>query len=308
MKTRLIAIISLTTLLLIFLVVGCNKEFVQDSAPGASPEAAPPRPAFNTNCSSGPDYGSSLICPRWKGPGNDHIITPLNNPGAGTYFAMPMGLMIDSLSGAINISRSETGARYLVGFISAGTKDTCMKELVLSGISYVDSVYVLSNNDSLAIPYYNADPSTISVCGNNDHPGPANNDCEFDDGDDDDNGNGQADEPPPGQRANDQHVRVRTTNGVINLRQSLEDGALGANPRNGDSKDVTIFYRLSDCSNKALQKITVRLIYYERVSDIPQTLAADVRSKRNDFFLSRFISSPLAGPRPPQVIITRYAD
>ncbi len=153
---------------------------------------------------------------------------PLNNAGTGTYFAWPAGLLIDSVTGSINISKSETGARYLVGFVKTGSSDTCTKELVLSGITYVDSVYVLSNNDTLAIPYYNAEPSSTSVCGNSgDHPTPGNNECEFDDGDDDDNGNGQADEPPPGQRANDQHVRVRTTNGIINLRQTLEEGYAG---------------------------------------------------------------------------------
>ncbi|WP_127129682.1 hypothetical protein [Pseudoflavitalea rhizosphaerae] len=307
MKTRLFAVISLTTVLLIIIVVGCNKELVRDRLTGSLPETATARPVFNSNC-TGPDYGTALVCPKWKGPGNDYIISPLNNPGAGTYFAMPQGLVIDSATGSINISKSETGARYLVGFVKEGSSDTCTKELVLSGITYVDSVYVLSENDTLAIPYYNADPSATSVCDNSsDHPAPGNNDCEFDDGDDDDNGNGQADEPPPGQKANDQHVRVRTTNGVINLRQSLEEGAFGQNPQNGDSKDVTIYYRLSDCSNKALQKITVRLFYYEKASDIPQTLTADIRSKRNDFFLSRYIYAPLA-PRPPQVIITRYRD
>ena len=122
-------------------------------------------------------------------------------------------------------------------------------------------MYVLSNNDTLATPFFNADPNISSVCDpsdESDYPGNGNgggNDkCEFDDGSDDDNGNGSADEPPPGQRANDQKVRVRTKSGVINLKKTLGDGAFGPNPQNGDRKEVTIYYRLNDCSSKSLQK------------------------------------------------------
>ena len=139
----------------------------------------------------------------------------------------------------------------------------------------------------------------IKICGG------GNDKCEFDDGSDDDNGNGSADEPPPGQRANDQKVRVRTKSGVINLKKTLGDGAFGPNPQNGDRKEVTIYYRLNDCSSKSLQKITVELIYYAKQSDIPAALINEVRDRRNAFMQSRIIMVK-GKPRPPQIFITRF--
>lgn len=317
MKNRFIPWLFLIVSVILISVAACHKSSVGDAVreSNALPEGAvvPPVRIF---CNAGPDYGNPVICPKWRGPGNDYIIHPQNNPGTGTYFAWPNGLMIDNSTGAINVSKSETGARYLVGFVKAGTTDTCTKELILGGVTYADSIYVLANNDSLAIPYYNADPSGTPVCGpsdDNDYPLPGranpvgNNRCEFDDDDDDDNGNGQTDEPPPGHRANDQHVRVRTTSGVINLKRSLEEGIFGTNPQNGDSKEVSIYYRLNDCSNKALQKINIRLIYFNRKSDVPQSLMNDVRAKRASFMSSTYLDSYLA-PRPPQIIVIRYAE
>jgi hypothetical protein len=267
------------------------------------------------NCSNGPDYGATVICPQWRGPNGDHKIRPKNDPGVGTYFAWPEGLVIDHNTGEVNVSDSETGARYIIGFVRSGTHDTCLKELTIGGVTYVDSVYVLSANDTLALPHFNANPLPTTICDpsdDTDYPGNSSggngggsDKCEFDDGSDDDNGNGQADEPPPGQRANDQKVRVRTLSGIINLKKTLEEGAFGSNPQNGDRKQVTIYYRLNDCSVKALQHIKVDLIYYEKKSDIPVTLLNDLRVKRTNFMEARIID-PNGKPRPPQIFVTRY--
>jgi hypothetical protein len=264
-------------------------------------------------CLNAPDYGAKVICPAWRGANNDHKIRPKNDPGDGQYYAWPAGLVIDQTTGEINVSKSETGARYIIGFIRNGSTDTCLTDITIGGVTYVDSVYVLSNNDTLALPHFNANPIPISVCdasddtdypGNSGGNGGGNEKCEFDDGSDDDNANGQADEPPPGQRANDQQVRVRTVSGIINLKKTLEDGAFGPNPQNGDSKEVTIYYRLNDCSVKALQKLKVNLIYYHKKSDIPVELLDDVRVKRTSFMEARIIA-PDGKPRPPQIFVTR---
>lgn len=307
MKNRALSGVFLVAAVIIALAVACHKNGVEEQPVASGSEHVGLAPGAQSNCNSAPDYGSTLICPRFRGPGNDHIISPLNAPGVGKYISWPQGLQLDSVTGAINVTKSETGARYMVGFVKNGTNDTCSREIILAGITYLDNIYVLSQNDTLAQPYFNADPSLNAVCDPNTDNTPSGNQCEFDDGEDDDNGNGQGDEPPAGQRANDQHVKVRTTNGVINLKRSFEEGAFGPNPKNGARKDVTIYYRLNDCSNKALQKITIRLLYYEKRSDVPQALANDVAARRNDFFFSRYISSPLA-PRPPQIIVTLVAD
>lgn len=269
---------------------------------------------LSSGCTNSPDYGDSVICPKFRGPNQDYTIMPRNNQAVnGKYYSWPEGLILDTITGEINVTKSETGSRFIVGFVKDGTQDTCKSTLILAGMTYLDSIYVLDQNDTLAIPYFNANPVITSICDpgdDNDYPTPGNgngggnNKCEFDDGDDDDNGNGQADEPPPGQRANDQKVRVRTKSGVINLKKTLEDGAFGPNPQNGDSKTVNVYYRLNDCSKKALQMIRVKLIYYEKVSDIPAATVNQIRDRRTAFYDYATIT-PDGKPRPPQIIITR---
>lgn len=303
---RQIAIFSILTLI----IFACSKsKITQDATLIPFPEEIEVN-----NCQLAPDYGTKIICPAWRGPNNDHKIKPKNDPGPGLYYAWPAGLVIDNTTGEINVTKSETGAKYIIGFIPAGGRDTCLTDIVIGGVTYVDSVYVLSNNDTLALPHFNANPLPTSICdpsddtdypGNGSGNGGGNDKCEFDDGSDDDNANGTADEPPPGQRANDQQVRVRTLSGIINLKKTLADGAFGANPQNGDSKEVTIYYRLNDCSVKALQKIKVNLIYYEKKSDIPVQLLNETRVKRTSFMETRIIA-PDGKPRPPQIFVTRY--
>ena len=170
----------------------------------------PKEPILN-NCVNAPDWGSTVICPQFRGPNNDHKIKPKNDPGIGRYYSWPQGLVLNEINGEINVTKSETGARYIIGFIRAGSTDTCLTEMVIAGVTYVDSVYVLSDNDTLALPHFNANPLPTSICdasddtdypGNGTGAGGGNEKCEFDDGSDEDNGNGTADEPPPAQRAN----------------------------------------------------------------------------------------------------------
>lgn len=308
MKNKVhIAFLLLSTSLLV--IFACSKSKITDDG---KPIPFPGEAALN-NCVNAPDYGAAVICPQFRGPNNDHKIKPKNNPGAGLYYSWPGGLVLDQSTGEINVTKSETGSRYVIGFVKTGSADTCLTELVLAGVTYVDSVYVIGANDTLALPHFNANPLPTSICDasdDNDYPGNSggngggNDKCEFDDGSDDDNGNGNLDEPPPGQRANDQKVRVRTVSGVINLKKTLDEGAFGANPKNGDSKEVTIYYRLNDCSVKALQKIKVNLVYYEKRSDIPVQVLNDVTNKRNRFMQARIIA-PDGKPRPPQIFVTR---
>lgn len=259
-----------------------------------------------------PDYGDDIICKKYKGPNKDYTVKPRGKPMKGKFFATPQGLVIDERTGEINVTQSEAGARYRIGFVQEGTQDTCYTELVIGGVTYLDSVHVLSNHDTLALPYFNANPSLVSIYGlsdDTDYPGNGkrggNAFCEFDDDTDDDNGDGILDEPPPGQSANAQHVRVRTKSGVINLKKSLVDGIFGPNPQNGMRKEPVIYYRLNDCSKKALQIIRVNFIYFERKSDVPANIMKELRTKREQFMTMQTIDY-YEKPRPPQIIITRY--
>src|ERR1700730_9823434 len=114
-----------------------------------------------TGCSYAPDYGDSIIYPQpTNGP--DYVVSPVNNPGTGKYFSWPGGMVIDSLPGAINVTKSQTGQRYDIGFVKTGSTDTCLKSLIIAGAAYMDSVYVLANNEKLALPYFNANPYLVS--------------------------------------------------------------------------------------------------------------------------------------------------
>ena len=250
----------------------------------------------STTCANAPNYGDSIVYLKPKKSG-DFFVVPVNNNGVnGTYFSWPEGLKLNKNTGAINLSQSETGVRYNIAFIKKGTTDTCVSQLIVGGITYLDAVYDLKKNDTLAKPVFNADPFTSPVCDasdDTDYPdnnGNGNNKCVFDD-------------DSPGQRANDKKLRVRTKSGIINLRKSVEDGLFGKNPKNGDSKMVQIRYNLNDASRKANQKISVQLVYYENVSDIPSQMQKDIDGKRANMFNYKIIKGR---PRPPFIIIAGF--
>jgi hypothetical protein len=239
-----------------------------------------------TGCSYAPDYGDSIIYPQpTNGP--DYVVSPVNNPGTGKYFSWPGGMVIDSLSGAINVTKSQTGQRYDIGFVKTGSTDTCLKSLIIAGAAYMDSVYVLANNEKLALPYFNANPNLVSVCAGN---GPG---CQF--------------------ASNNAKVIVDPLTGVIDLQQTLNGtggllnlgGAFGLLPLDGAQATTTIYYRLNDPSNNALQHIDVTFMYYTYKSQIGQGLLTNLLTKLTNVLTGNLISKS-ANPRPPVIIITRY--
>ena len=246
-----------------------------------------------TRCPGAPSYGDSII---FLQPSNtDYIVTPINQPDTGTYFAWPQGMVIDRNSGAINVSKSEGGLRYSIGYVKKGTTDTCLQTLILAGISYEDSLYVLSNDQRFAEPYYNADPTLTPVCSGV----PGNSGCRFD---------------ITGQ-ANSQHVIIDRYSGFIDLKNTAI-AAFGLIPLNGTKVTTTFAYQLNDNSNMATQYITVDLIYYNKKSDVPPSLLAAVTDKLNKI-LNQVLLINLGdagkqanngNPRPPIIIVTRSAQ
>lgn len=247
----------------------------------------------SSTCPNAPNYGDSIVFLKPKN-GGDFFANPTNNIGVnGTYLSWPEGLKINRNTGVINLSQSETGVRYNIAFIKKGTTDTCVSQLIVGGITYMDAIYVLEQADTLAKPVFNANPFASPICDasdDTDYPdnnGNGNNKCVFDD-------------DSPGQRANDQKLRVRTKSGFINLKRSVEDGLFGQNPRNGASKLVQIRYKLNDASLKADQKISVQVVYYDKVSSIPNAMQQEIAGKRANMFSYKIIKGR---PRPPYLII-----
>ena len=247
------------------------------------------------SCDSGTDepsgtynlnYGDSILYLRPQG-GNDHIVYPTEHR-PGEYSGFPEGIEIDEETGAINLSDSETGLRYRITHTAPdGTQTNTL--VVISGITFLDKFYRLSQNDSIAFPVYNALPSrALPIAGS-----------VFDEG----------------GLANGSGCDVETVNGQINLAQTVRNGIFGPNPSNDDRKDIDIVYRLNDASGKSVNKLRVRLYYYTSMSTIAPDLLETLREREEMGVFLNTIPTATTGtgvnarmlreakPRPPCVII-----
>ncbi|MBD0333798.1 MAG: hypothetical protein ICV66_14220 [Chitinophagaceae bacterium] len=226
-------------------------------------------------------YGDSIIY--LKNQSSDYTITPVTTK-AGIYTAFPEGIIIDAHSGAINVSKSETGLRYRIDYTSP-TGDTSSTIILLSGINYPDKYYNISKGDSIVFPIYNGTPLRSL---------PANGNV-FDES----------------NIATSAGCAINTSNGQINLAQTLRNGFFKNLPLGETRVDVDVKYRLNDQSDKALNGIRVRLYYYHTMNDVPQELKQTLLD-RDGMFLRMNSSSAIeeasryakgARPRPPCVIV-----
>jgi len=94
---------------------------------------------------------------------------------------------------------------------------------------------------------------------------------------------------------------------VISLKRSLLDGVFGTlTPNNGKTVNATLYYRLGDCSNKALRKIDLSITYYSKLSDVPKTLIDDINNSVKSILGLLLRSSKekeATNPRPPHVVV-----
>lgn len=200
-------------------------------------------------------YPDTIFYPRNTSDKDDeYIVMPLVVQ-EGKYGSFPDGLQLDGNSGAIRVNKSETGLKYIVWFVKDGTRDTCKKFVTISGINYRDSIFTVAGSRSTAsIPVYNANAQAPIACTGG---------CEF------------------GKDLAAQGVVINQSTGTIDLKKTIQNGALGANPKNGTFKDFVVNYRISDKSQKTLNSITVRLIYYKLRSQIPDSLINIINLKQS---------------------------
>jgi len=228
-------------------------------------------------------YGDSILY--LKASAGNYIVYPTSHR-AGVYSAFPEGIEIDDNTGAINVSKSETGLRYRITHTATdGTNTNTL--VVLSGINFTDHYFHLSAGDSVAMPVYNASVTRVlPLAGSS-----------FDEG----------------NVANTGGCNVRTNNGQINLAQSVRNGIFGATPQNDVRKEFDIEYRLNDGSGKTLNKLRVRLYYYNTMADVPPDLLQTLQDREDQGVFLRNFSPPAmittmrtalqAKPRPPCIII-----
>jgi hypothetical protein len=265
------------------LVLSCHKSVndhpLQPEKISTTEQQAPLPKELKAQCDVGPDYGDSIV---YQQPttGTDYFISPVNNPGDGHYLSWPDGLSIDTSNGTIDISKSVTGQRYLIGFIKAGTSDTCVGQLIISGTSYIDSVYDLTVSHLSAPPYYNANPNVPSPCA-----GPG---CKF--------------ISPYKYFGKDLNVNEHT--GIIDLQKTCINGIFGLAPFNGETVTTTINYTINDGSNNAQQMLQIRFVYFNSGADIPADLRNEVEQSRASV-ISNDAGKAVANIRPPLIIVTR---
>ncbi len=297
------------------LITGCKKDIDYR-------QAAEQLSNSNTSIGSGSNsrlsYGDSVFY--LQNQSGNYTVLPVSKPNVPGYFkVIPMGLLLDSATGRINVSQSETGLRYKVYYLGVNGDRLDSTKIVISGIDYKDAIYEIAstpNNYDTAFPIYNARPELLVPCGDDD---------EDDDGDLDDDDNACVfDETDLNNDGNDDipgviqdKLLVDIKKGTIDVEASFHAGVFGSSdPANGLSKDFTFYYRLQDASNRALNKISVRLYHFKKRSDIPQFLldtlnlrnqiSAAVNSRTANDSRVMSISSRLefeARPKRPPVII-----
>ena len=214
----------------------------------------------------------------------DYIIKPLNAK-AGTYYGFPDGIEIDENTGAINVSKSETGLKYAISFMPPDSKDTLTTFVTISGINYLDGFYNLSTADSIANPIYNGNIGTAI-------PG-IDNGSLFD----------------VGSGCNDQGCNVIPALGKINLAQTVRNGVFGKKPANNDRHEFDLVYQINDPSKQATNKLKVKLYYFETIADVTPE-AYDIIASRTGTIVNANTPLPLmaaqkkaAKPRPPCIFI-----
>lgn len=231
-------------------------------------------------------YGSSVLY--LKNQATDFIVFPTQSR-AGTYKAFPEGIELDAGTGAINVSKSETGLRYKITH-TATNGDTTSTIVLLSGITFTDKFYHLSLNDSIAFPVYNGNAANILPV----------NGSSFDDG----------------NIANSGGCSVKTNNGQINLAETIRNGVFGSPAQNNAAKEFDILYRLNDESGKATNKLKVKMYYYKTMADVDPNLLQTLNDRQSQgvFLQANNVNPPggtartntittAAKPRPPCVIL-----
>jgi hypothetical protein len=264
--------------------VSCQKGTVDSSAqtPPANGGGTPGSPAPGNSLVL--SYGDSIF---YLSSTASNIKSPLPMTVSGKFIGFPKGIELDSINGKIDLTESEMGLRYKIMFIPTGSTDTISTKIVLSGINFYDGIYKLTTGDSIANSIYNAkgQPYVPGLFGTG-----LNN--SFDDG----------------HGCNNQGCAVSFVNGKINLAKSLRDGAISSS--NDSQKEFTYYYKMDDPSNKALNKLKIKLYYYNTQADIPQYLWDILLIDHAGTILRQTAGTNIllgtAKPRPPCIIIVGH--
>lgn len=192
----------------------------------------------------------------------------------GTYSAFPDdGIDLNPNTGAIRVKGDDnniyTGLKYRITH-TAPNGDTSSTIVMISGITFFDKFYILSQGDSIAPPIYNGSAAnTLPLSGSS-----------FD------NNN----------LANSSGCAIKTSNGQINLAQTLRNGFFGTDPQNDSKVVIKIEYKLNDASGNAQNKIEVKLYYYKTMADVAPDLLQILNDRQSQGVFLGMNNTSLAGP------------
>lgn len=217
-------------------------------------------------------YGNNLFWINNPQP----LILPISKPkGSGFFKAIPQGLAIDSLSGAINIPQSLTGIRFKVFMLNPLGTPLDSTFVIIGGIDYADSIYDVDATPNVydtAFAIYNANPALALPCSDSDDDNQLA--CRFDETDTDGDGDDDVD------GVSQEKLLVDEKRGFIDVEASYRAGIFGNNPVNGTTRDFKMYYRITDGSNRAINAIDLRVYYYKKRSDIPQYLLDELQNRK----------------------------
>ena len=224
---------------------------------------------------------------------SDYTVAPVGSR-AGTYTAFPNNLVIDKTTGQVTVrlkgtdGESQTGMWYRITFKANTGNEVDTTYILLSGITYLDKFYHLSQHDSILSPIYNGDEANTTPAGNYDI-------------------------------AHDDKLAINPANGKINLKECMRRGFFGSGSTNRQWKIATIKYAANDKSNGAANQIDIVLYYYRTLSDVPSNVSALMQAHQQMTVGMRSLpviptttgsidnnlpsNLSLAKPRPPCVII-----
>lgn len=286
------------------LIIACSKEtsLVQDQA--LNNDLRNTNTTQNNPSTGRLSYGDTLFYNQ-STPGNK-LANVISSPSGTTkYKAIPGGLSIDSVTGRINITQSESGIRYKIFAVGSNGSALDSVKIVISGVDYKDEIFEIfttPNRYDTSFPIYNATPGLAFPCSDDDDDDD-DDDCIFDETDLDNDGNDDI----AGVIQDKLLVNIKT--GTIDMEASYQAGVFGSNPANGTIKNFVMYYRMNDASGRSLQKINIRLYYYKRRSDIPQLLLNELAQRNNQSASvnARFISSAeftaYEKPKRPPILI-----
>ncbi len=259
---------------LLALAIGCSKE---NALPNNEAVASPPQRTITTNSQTGNlSYGDTLIYNH--SASNDKLVNVVSKPAATTKFkSIPGGLSIDSITGRINITKSESGIRYKIFAVNASGLAIDSVKIVVSGVDYKDEIFEIEktpNAYDTSFPIYNARPGLALPCSEDDDDDDMG--CVFDETDLNNDGNDDI------AGVIQDKLLVNNKTGTIDLEASFHAGIFGSsNPANGTNKTFLMYYRINDASGRALQKINIKVYYFNTKNDIPQTLLNELAQRNN---------------------------